>query len=181
MLGTFDIDHVHLVLVEVAIVLFGQFFGLVGLAYQIHFHGVVTELSHQLLNVFSLLVGKLTHVLVLSNVGVVSKASSVFNLQDWVETVEEGLEVDILGILWDSGNSGSLWLVVGFDESFANSKSIFLLFNIGTLSDPDVDVLVQLEDKSIIGIEVVPSQRSLCNFSGLQLTSFVGYLKQLVV
>jgi len=50
---------------------------------------------------------------------------------DWIETIEERFEMSIFTVLANSGNSGSFWFVMGFDERFTNNKSIFLFFRVG--------------------------------------------------
>ena len=121
------IDGIDLVLEEVPVLLFWQLDVLPALA-EIDFHVELAELVQELFCSGPLFGGDCTDVLVLLDVGAETFLGTVVHLGDWVEAVEERLEKGILGLLNDSQDPGSLWLVVRFDQALADGEGIPLLF-----------------------------------------------------
>ena len=81
--------------------------------------------------------------------------------------------MNVLSVLDDSGDSSSLWLVVGLQEALTDDKSILFLLDVRFLSDPDINVLLELQDESVVGIQVLSLQGSLGHLGAEQLPCFV--------
>ena len=118
MILTLNINSVNFILVEMSVVLLRQF-DILAIFAQVNLHGVVSYLIEELLYDLSLLVGHGADVLVGLGVGQTLVASEVI-LGDWVEAVEKRFEEGVFGLLDDTENSGALWLVVSFDETFTD-------------------------------------------------------------
>jgi hypothetical protein len=96
MVFSFNINHVNFVREEVTMTNCREFFWLFSVASdQVNLHFVFTELDQQAINFLSLGVSEDIHVLRWnSSLGVKS--------EDWVEAIEERLEVNIFSVLNDS-------------------------------------------------------------------------------
>lgn len=88
----------------------------------------------------------------------------MLDFEDGVEAVEEGLEVHVLGVLHDAGNARAFGFVVAFDEALSDYERVFLFFSVGLLADPDEDLFVKLQNKSVVCIQHLPRQGSLSDF-----------------
>jgi len=127
---TFNINKINISLEEMSIFCLWNF-NVLSILTEINLNGwCSTKFSHESFNVLSLFSGQLLHVLVGTG-SRIHKQSSVVYDSDWIETIEERFEMSIFTVLANSGNSGSFWFVMGFDERFTNNKSIFLFFRVG--------------------------------------------------
>lgn len=168
---TLNIDCVNFILIEMSIVFFWNL-NILSILAEVNLDGVISELVEELLDDSSLFVGNGADVLVGLGIGH-TLVASVVRGGDWVETIEEGLEESIFGVLDDSENSGSLWLVVSLNESLTNGEGVLLLGIFSLLSDPDGDILVELEDEAIVGVEHLSGKWPLLDLSNLNLASLI--------
>ena len=80
---------------------------------EIHFNlWVLSELAHDVISILFSLICELIDILLGGHARVVSCRCTVFNLKNWIESIEEGFEMNIFGILDNSCDSGSSWLVL---------------------------------------------------------------------
>jgi len=140
----------------------------------------ITKFGHESFNVLSLFIGNFIHLLVSTSSGI-HECTSVVDNSNWIETIEERFEMSIFAVLANSGDSGSFWFVMGFDERFTNNEGIFLLFWVSLLTNPANDLFVELQDKAIIGIKMSSLERSLGDFSAGNLSSVVGDFEKSVL
>jgi hypothetical protein len=133
----------------------------------------ITKFGHESINVLSLFVGNLIHLLV-STGGGIHELTSVIDDGNWIETIEERFEMSIFAVLANSGDSGTFWFVMGFDERFTNNEGIFLLFWVSLLTNPAYNLFVELQDEAIIGSKMSSLEWSLGDLSALNLSSVVG-------
>jgi hypothetical protein len=85
-----------------------------------------------------------------------------------IESVKEGLEMNIFSLLTETSDTGIRGLTLLLDKVFRNFHSGFLLFKVGMCANPNIDDFVELQDESVIGVEVISTKRSLCDLSHLQ-------------
>ena len=80
---------------------------------EIHFNlWVGSKLVHEGVSVLFSLICELVDILLGGHARVVSHVGTVFNFKNWIESIEEGFEMNIFGLLDNSCDSGSSWLVL---------------------------------------------------------------------
>jgi hypothetical protein len=89
---------------------------------------------------------------------------------DRVEAVEEGLEERVFSVFDNPGNSSILRLLLGLKETLSNKERLLLLLDIGLFADPDENVIVELQNEDVVGVEVSASERSLLDGRALELS-----------
>jgi len=105
--------------------------------------------------------------------GGIHEETSVINLGNWIETIEERFEMSVFAVFANSGNSGSFWFRMSFDERFTNDKGVLFLFCVSLLSNPADNLLVELLDEAIVGIEMGSLKWSLGDFSAGDASALV--------
>mmetsp|Transcript_35945 Transcript_35945/g.55228 ORF Transcript_35945/g.55228 Transcript_35945/m.55228 type:complete len:230 (-) Transcript_35945:685-1374(-) len=180
MVLTLDIDQVDVVLEEMAVLLLRNL-DVLAVLIQVDSNSILAKLRQQLVHRLSLLVRQLLHVLVGCDRGIEAFVSSNLHFESRIESIEEGLEVNIFSVFNHSSNTSSLGLVVSLQEALSNDQGILLLFGVSSPSDPDVDVLVQFKDEGVVGIQVLSLQGSVLNFGTEELPGLIRNLEEFIV
>ena len=97
----------------------------------------------------------------------------MLDFENGVEAIEERFEVNVFGVLNNPRHACPLGLVVLLHEALADDEGVLLLLSVGLLADPDVDMLVELQNEAVIGIKMLSLKRSLLDLAALYLSRFI--------
>lgn len=131
---------------------------------------VRSKTGHELVVVLPPCICDCIHVLLSSDRSIISQAGTMVLFDDRVEAVEEGLEERVFSVFDNPGHSSILRLLLGLKETLSDKERLLLLLDIGLFADPDENVIVELQNEDVVGVEVSASERSLLDGRALELS-----------
>ena len=87
----------------------------------------------------------------------------------------------VLAIFLDDGDHRVFGFLKCLHEALANYQGVVPLLHVRLISNPDVDLVLQIQNKGIMCIKIRCLQRTFENWSGFELACFVRNLEKLVL